>query len=140
MSTAQDEVISTAELLELILAQLPLNILLTTVPLVSKTWQSATLSPHPAARPLLPARPPVSACPESTSHGSLPTLLPGRPAGLQGFRHRRDALGKRARRVLNGPRQAGGACTLPSRPLRPWSSYGLHRQSAVMLPPAGPPS
>ncbi|KAJ7252281.1 hypothetical protein C8J57DRAFT_1722922 [Mycena rebaudengoi] len=45
MSTAQDEVISTAELLELILAQLPLNILLATVPLVSKTWQSATLSP-----------------------------------------------------------------------------------------------
>ncbi|KAJ7213354.1 hypothetical protein C8J57DRAFT_1602071 [Mycena rebaudengoi] len=45
MSTAQDEVISTAELLELILAHLPLKTLLATVPLVSKTWQSATLSP-----------------------------------------------------------------------------------------------
>ncbi|KAJ7236358.1 hypothetical protein C8J57DRAFT_1728271, partial [Mycena rebaudengoi] len=45
MSTAQDEVISTAELLELILAQLPLNILLATIPLVNRTWQSATLSP-----------------------------------------------------------------------------------------------
>ncbi|KAJ7227786.1 hypothetical protein C8J57DRAFT_1584968 [Mycena rebaudengoi] len=45
MSTAQDKVISTAELLELILTQLPLIILLATVPLVSKAWQSATLSP-----------------------------------------------------------------------------------------------
>ncbi|KAJ6505376.1 hypothetical protein C8R45DRAFT_894667 [Mycena sanguinolenta] len=43
--SAQDRVITTPELLELILAQLPMRILLVTAPLVSKTWQAITLTP-----------------------------------------------------------------------------------------------
>ncbi|KAJ7819371.1 hypothetical protein B0H14DRAFT_1356727 [Mycena olivaceomarginata] len=46
MSTlAQVQVISTTELLEHILAQLPLRDLLITAPLVSKTWRAVTFSP-----------------------------------------------------------------------------------------------
>ncbi|KAJ7125349.1 hypothetical protein C8R44DRAFT_782908 [Mycena epipterygia] len=45
MSTARDTVISTPELLELTLAQLPMRDLLLTVPLVCKRWQIITLSP-----------------------------------------------------------------------------------------------
>ncbi|KAJ7125390.1 hypothetical protein C8R44DRAFT_782988 [Mycena epipterygia] len=45
MSTARDTVISTPELLELILAQLPMRDLLLTAPLICKTWQAITLSP-----------------------------------------------------------------------------------------------
>ncbi|KAJ6517241.1 hypothetical protein C8R47DRAFT_1254655 [Mycena vitilis] len=44
MSSAE-EVLSTPELLELILWHLPMRILLVTAPLVSKTWQAVTLSP-----------------------------------------------------------------------------------------------
>ncbi|KAJ7460069.1 hypothetical protein B0H11DRAFT_2047548 [Mycena galericulata] len=44
MSTAKDAVISTPELLELTLAQLPMRDLLLTAPLVSKTWQAITLA------------------------------------------------------------------------------------------------
>lgn len=45
MSTAKDTVIRTPELLELILAHLPIRDLLIIAPLVSKTWQTITLSP-----------------------------------------------------------------------------------------------
>ncbi|KAJ7466756.1 hypothetical protein B0H11DRAFT_2047596 [Mycena galericulata] len=45
MSTAKNTVISTPELLELTLAQLPMRDLLLTAPLVSKTWQAITFSP-----------------------------------------------------------------------------------------------
>ncbi|KAJ7460084.1 hypothetical protein B0H11DRAFT_1622585, partial [Mycena galericulata] len=45
MSTAKDAVISTPELLELTLAQLPMRELLLTAPLVSKTWQAITFAP-----------------------------------------------------------------------------------------------
>ncbi|KAJ6505377.1 hypothetical protein C8R45DRAFT_1209146 [Mycena sanguinolenta] len=45
MSTVRDRVIATPELLELILAQLPMRSLLVTAPLVSKTWQAITLTP-----------------------------------------------------------------------------------------------
>ncbi|KAJ6538530.1 hypothetical protein DFH09DRAFT_1177151 [Mycena vulgaris] len=45
MSTAQDVVIFTPELLELVLSHLPIRDLLITAPLVSKTWQTITLSP-----------------------------------------------------------------------------------------------
>ncbi|KAJ7696980.1 hypothetical protein B0H17DRAFT_881974, partial [Mycena rosella] len=45
MSTATDIVISTPELLEHTLAQLPMRDLLVTAPLVSKTWHAITLSP-----------------------------------------------------------------------------------------------
>jgi hypothetical protein len=45
MSTAKVEVISTPELLEHILARLPMRDLLVTAPLVCKTWQAVTLSP-----------------------------------------------------------------------------------------------
>ncbi|KAJ7123562.1 hypothetical protein C8R44DRAFT_875750 [Mycena epipterygia] len=45
MSSAKDVVISTPELLELILARLPMRKLLTTAPLVSKMWKAHTLSP-----------------------------------------------------------------------------------------------
>ncbi|KAJ7648804.1 hypothetical protein DFH06DRAFT_1095597 [Mycena polygramma] len=45
MSSAADTVISTTELLELILWHLPMRSLLVTAPLVSKTWQAITLSP-----------------------------------------------------------------------------------------------
>ncbi|KAJ7607083.1 hypothetical protein DFH06DRAFT_1250145 [Mycena polygramma] len=45
MSTAQDAVSSTPELLERILALLPMQNLLVTAPLVSKTWQATTLTP-----------------------------------------------------------------------------------------------
>ncbi|KAJ7777947.1 hypothetical protein DFH07DRAFT_796782 [Mycena maculata] len=45
MSTSKDTPISTPELLELILAQLPIRDLLVTAPLVCTLWQSTTLSP-----------------------------------------------------------------------------------------------
>ncbi|KAJ6517187.1 hypothetical protein C8R47DRAFT_1086617 [Mycena vitilis] len=45
MSTAQDAVFSTPELLERILAFLPMPNLLVTAPLISKTWQATTLTP-----------------------------------------------------------------------------------------------
>ncbi|KAJ7683500.1 hypothetical protein B0H14DRAFT_2488176 [Mycena olivaceomarginata] len=45
MSTATDEVISTPELVEQILAHLPMRDLLVVAPLVSKTWRATTLSP-----------------------------------------------------------------------------------------------
>ncbi|KAJ7439120.1 hypothetical protein FB451DRAFT_157472 [Mycena latifolia] len=45
MSTAKDIVIATLELLELILARLPLRDLLVTAPPVSKMWQALTLTP-----------------------------------------------------------------------------------------------
>ncbi|KAJ7123579.1 hypothetical protein C8R44DRAFT_784034 [Mycena epipterygia] len=45
MSSAKDTVISTPELLELILARLPMRNLLITAPLVSKAWQELTLCP-----------------------------------------------------------------------------------------------
>ncbi|KAJ7125345.1 hypothetical protein C8R44DRAFT_137047 [Mycena epipterygia] len=45
MSTAKDTVMSTPELLELTLAQLPMRDLLLSAPLVCKTWQAITLSP-----------------------------------------------------------------------------------------------
>ncbi|KAJ6538514.1 hypothetical protein DFH09DRAFT_1283342 [Mycena vulgaris] len=45
MSTAKIVVISTPELLELVLSNLPMRDLLVTAPLVSKTWQTITLSP-----------------------------------------------------------------------------------------------
>ncbi|KAJ7813742.1 hypothetical protein B0H14DRAFT_2852130 [Mycena olivaceomarginata] len=45
MSTAQDAVISTPELLENTLLQLPMRDLLATAPLVSKTWHTVTLLP-----------------------------------------------------------------------------------------------
>ncbi|KAJ7692869.1 hypothetical protein B0H17DRAFT_1060892 [Mycena rosella] len=45
MSTARDTVVSTPELLALILAQLPMRDLLLTAPLISKTWHEVTLSP-----------------------------------------------------------------------------------------------
>ncbi|KAJ7466750.1 hypothetical protein B0H11DRAFT_2047580 [Mycena galericulata] len=45
MSTAKDAVISTPELLELTLAQLPMRDLLITAPLVCKTWQAITFAP-----------------------------------------------------------------------------------------------
>ncbi|KAJ6585709.1 hypothetical protein B0H19DRAFT_842999, partial [Mycena capillaripes] len=44
MSTAQETVIFTPELLEQILARLPMRALLVTTPLVSKTWQAITLT------------------------------------------------------------------------------------------------
>ncbi|KAJ7813868.1 hypothetical protein B0H14DRAFT_2851835 [Mycena olivaceomarginata] len=47
MSAAQDTVISMPELLELILALLPMRHLLLVAPLVSKTWQAITLTPGP---------------------------------------------------------------------------------------------
>ncbi|KAJ6505378.1 hypothetical protein C8R45DRAFT_1209147 [Mycena sanguinolenta] len=45
MSTTRDQVIATPELLELILKQLPMRNLLVTAPLVSKAWQTTTLTP-----------------------------------------------------------------------------------------------
>ncbi|KAJ7241503.1 hypothetical protein B0H12DRAFT_1326241 [Mycena haematopus] len=45
MSTSQDAVISTPELLELTLSHLPIRDLLITAPLVSKTWQAIILTP-----------------------------------------------------------------------------------------------
>ncbi|KAJ7445056.1 hypothetical protein FB451DRAFT_1293226 [Mycena latifolia] len=45
MSTAKAAVMSTPELLELTLAQLPMRDLLVTAPLVCKMWQAITLSP-----------------------------------------------------------------------------------------------
>ncbi|KAJ7187328.1 hypothetical protein C8R46DRAFT_936440, partial [Mycena filopes] len=45
MSTAQNNVLSAPELLELILAQLPMRDLLVVAPLVSKTWNAVTLTP-----------------------------------------------------------------------------------------------
>ncbi|KAJ6537697.1 hypothetical protein B0H19DRAFT_1180680 [Mycena capillaripes] len=45
MSTAKVTVASTPELLELILTHLPMRDLLVAAPLVSKTWQTITLSP-----------------------------------------------------------------------------------------------
>ncbi|KAJ7304870.1 hypothetical protein DFH08DRAFT_671386, partial [Mycena albidolilacea] len=42
---ARNNVISTPELLELILSRLPMRNLLVTVPLVSKTWQALTRTP-----------------------------------------------------------------------------------------------
>jgi hypothetical protein len=45
LSTAHNTVISTPELLELILSHLPMRDLLMTAPLVNKTWQSITLTP-----------------------------------------------------------------------------------------------
>ncbi|KAJ7137475.1 hypothetical protein C8R43DRAFT_1020318, partial [Mycena crocata] len=45
MSIATDTVLSTPELLEHILAQLPMRQLLITAPLVNKTWQAITLLP-----------------------------------------------------------------------------------------------
>ncbi|KAJ7830985.1 hypothetical protein B0H14DRAFT_3464379 [Mycena olivaceomarginata] len=45
MSSAQNAVISAPELLELILSHLPMRDLLIIAPLVSKTWQSTTLTP-----------------------------------------------------------------------------------------------
>ncbi|KAJ7162768.1 hypothetical protein C8R43DRAFT_991319 [Mycena crocata] len=45
MSTARDTVLSTPELLEHILTQLPMRDLLVRAPLVSKTWQAITLTP-----------------------------------------------------------------------------------------------
>ncbi|KAJ7606936.1 hypothetical protein DFH06DRAFT_1347711 [Mycena polygramma] len=45
MSSAADTVISTPELLEVILWHLPMRSLLVAAPLVSKTWQAITLSP-----------------------------------------------------------------------------------------------
>ncbi|KAF8214617.1 hypothetical protein K438DRAFT_1749707 [Mycena galopus ATCC 62051] len=45
MSTVQHTVIAIPELLEIILAQLPMRDLLVAAPLVSKTWQMTTLSP-----------------------------------------------------------------------------------------------
>ncbi|KAJ7445064.1 hypothetical protein FB451DRAFT_1293260 [Mycena latifolia] len=45
MSTAKDAVMSTPELVELTLAQLPMRDLLVTAPLVCKMWQAITLSP-----------------------------------------------------------------------------------------------
>ncbi|KAJ7268082.1 hypothetical protein B0H12DRAFT_1320651 [Mycena haematopus] len=45
MSTAQDQVIATPELLELILAQLPTRDLLVSASVVSKTWQATTRTP-----------------------------------------------------------------------------------------------
>ncbi|KAJ6476651.1 hypothetical protein C8R47DRAFT_949441, partial [Mycena vitilis] len=46
MAIAQDIVISTPELLSLILGQLPMRNLLVRAPLVSKTWHAITLSPE----------------------------------------------------------------------------------------------
>ncbi|KAJ7607086.1 hypothetical protein DFH06DRAFT_1250157 [Mycena polygramma] len=46
MSDAQDAVFSTPELLEQILARLPMQDLLVTAPLVSKAWQATTLTPR----------------------------------------------------------------------------------------------
>ncbi|KAF8215240.1 hypothetical protein K438DRAFT_1660086, partial [Mycena galopus ATCC 62051] len=45
MSKSQDTVISTLELLEIILSHLGMRDLLTTAPLVSKMWQALTLTP-----------------------------------------------------------------------------------------------
>ncbi|KAF7341836.1 F-box domain protein [Mycena sanguinolenta] len=45
MSAAQEDILATPELLELILAQLPMRDLLVTAPLVSKTWRATTLVP-----------------------------------------------------------------------------------------------
>ncbi|KAJ7490550.1 hypothetical protein FB451DRAFT_1079334, partial [Mycena latifolia] len=45
MSTAKDTVMTTPELLELTLSQLPIRDLLVTAPLVCKTWQAITLLP-----------------------------------------------------------------------------------------------
>ncbi|KAK7044353.1 hypothetical protein R3P38DRAFT_3176615 [Favolaschia claudopus] len=45
MSTAQDTVMSSPELLELILAHLPMRDLLCIAPLVSKTWQATATTP-----------------------------------------------------------------------------------------------
>ncbi|KAJ7808517.1 hypothetical protein B0H14DRAFT_3152041 [Mycena olivaceomarginata] len=45
MSTAQDTMISTPELLEATLLQLPMRDLLVTAPRISKTWHAVTLSP-----------------------------------------------------------------------------------------------
>ncbi|KAF7342591.1 putative f-box domain protein [Mycena sanguinolenta] len=45
MAAAQEEVLATPELLELILVELPMRDLLVTVPLVSTTWQATTRTP-----------------------------------------------------------------------------------------------
>ncbi|KAK7044358.1 putative f-box domain protein [Favolaschia claudopus] len=71
MSTAQDTVFSSPELLELILSHLSMRDLLCTAPLVSKTWQATTKSPSlqrilffesdPSADPSDPAQNPLLA-------------------------------------------------------------------------------
>ncbi|KAJ6475153.1 hypothetical protein DFH09DRAFT_1379901 [Mycena vulgaris] len=86
MSTAKIVVISTPELLELVLSHLPMRDLLVTAPLVSKTWQAITLSstpqralffqPDPSAEPvqnpfLVEIFPPFFA-PEGDSRRSWP--------------------------------------------------------------------